>query len=342
MQTTTAKPVENRQVQPAVDRDVSSARPTQTRYGWCAYGEINLCGPDGTINLYVQPHEIEVDGVNVANPYHRVMPKGQLIPFPTFNAIEQMPSHDLKNSEGRAIMITSARTMTALDAAVSVLRRYSVWGFTILESLQGVDQDTAFRIFQVVQPLDYPMGELLNELTFGAQERIDATEPITFSNVPNYTVEPLQNDSERAIATKLAAEMEAGATIAYNLAEETLNDTATSMTTRFAGGQGKTGADQLDRRLMAELGRKLPTLANDNKQEGLTEIKSQMDFLVDREASRADKEKIAELEAQIKSMQIGGDTMKAETSTCGAMTANQTPCAAITKPGERCRHHEGK
>jgi hypothetical protein len=245
----TAQPVQRQTVQPAIERDTASQRPTEQRYGWCPYGNIELRNADGTINLYVQPHEVDGGAGNVPNPYHFSLPKNQLIPFPTFTALEQRPSDDLKDSSGRAMLVDSARTITAKEAAESVLGRYSGWGFTLLNSLQGVDQETAFRIFSVVQPLDYPLSQLVNELSFGASERIDATEPITFAGIEGYSVEPLRSDREREIAGELAAEMETvPRSPSTSQPRRSMDTTETSMTTRFAGGQGKTGPDPLDRR----------------------------------------------------------------------------------------------
>jgi hypothetical protein len=311
---TAARPVQTKRVQPAAERDIAALRPTEMRYAWCPYGDINLVGADGTINLLVQPAEIEENGQTVINPYHRVLPKGQLIPFPTFNAPELMPSADRTDSQGRAVLEKSFRAVTALDAAVAVLHRYAGWGFTIFDSLQGLDQDTAFRIFMVVQPLGYPLGSLINELSFGARARIDATEKLTFPDFPDYEIEPLRNETERAIALRLAEEMETGAQVAFDLATETLDTTETSMTTRFAGGSGKTGPDPLDKRLSAELGRELPKLiGKETAMPVNSALEKKVDFLVDEAASRKAQERIAELEAEnarLRSPQIDGETMK--------------------------------
>lgn len=336
----TAQPIKTHVVQPSVENDTASQRPTETRYGWCPFDNINLTGPDGTPNLYVQPHQIEDGfGGNVPNPYHKSLPKGQLIPFPTFNLIEQQPSPDLKDHEGRAVLVSSTRTLTALEAAVMVLRRHSPWGFMILNSLQGLDQDTAVRIFQVVQPLEYPMGMLVGELEFGAYSRIESTEPITFETVPGYVVEPLRNDLERSIATQLVEEMLGGANAAYIYANEVLDGTETSMTTRFAGGSGKTGPDQLDRRLSAELDRDLPTLTGNKT----TDLDNKLNYLVGREASREDKEEIESLKrelAELRSSQQQEPTPTTAVITCGAVKSDGTMCKSIVANyGDGCRHH---
>lgn len=337
------RPIATTQVQPAIDRDTASLRPTETRYGWCPYGDINLFGPSGSPTLYVQPHEIDSGFGNVPNPFHRLLPKNQLIPFPTFNVIEQTPSPDLKDNQGRAVLVTATRTMTALDAAVWVLRGYSSWGFTILNSLQGLEQGVAMRIFQVVQPFQYPLSQIVNELTFGALDRIDSNIVLTWADQPGYEVQPLVDDDERAIARKLAEEMAAGAQIAYDLATDTLNETEASMTQRFAGGQGKSGGDPLDRRLAEELDRELPKMVGtSNKQQ---EIETKLDFLVGREASRADKEKITELQAELDALKAGkvetpaAAETDAEVKTCGAIKANGDPCGTVTSGG-RCAHHK--
>lgn len=340
----TPKPIQTREVQPAQDRDISSARPTETRYGWCPYADIQLFGPSGTPTLYVQPHKVDSGDGNVDNPYHRILPKNQLIPFPTFAAVENVLSPDLVDSNGRAVSVQGTRTITALEAVTMVLRNYSGWGFVILNSLQGMEQDEAMRIFQVVQPLDYLLRELENELTFGALERIDANQPISFPNVPDYVVQPLKTDLERHTARQLAEEMAGGASIAFLLGNEEFDATVASMTQRYAGGQGKAGPDPNDIRLARELGRELPRLLDVQAKQGdLGDLKEQMKFLVDREASRADKERIAALEAKIAALEGNGQAESIfieQSLTCGATKADGTPCKYRVKvPGELCPSH---
>lgn len=343
----TAQPVQTRVIEPAVVHTIDSQNPTEIRYGWCPYGDINLMNGDGTINLYVQPTEIEngTGGV-IPNPYFRMLPKGQLIPFPTFNAEEPSLSPDFIDSNGRAVMTVSRRAISALEAATSVLRGYGSWGFTIIASLQGVDQDTAFRIFTVIQPLEYPIGQIQNELAFGARERIDATEPITFDSLPGYTVEPLRSDYERSLAYKVVSEMEAGAQIAFDLASEQLSETEQSMTQRHSGGMGKSGPDPLDRRLSAELDRELPKLIGTTNRQA--DLESKIDLLVSHAASQAQKDEIAQLKAELAAAKSGvsATTMQADApppviaSICGYVKDNGQPCGASTRNNELCRWHK--
>lgn len=285
------KPITAQAVQPAVERDSSALNPTATRYGWCPFGDINLAGPDGTINLYVQPPYIASPEGETDNPYHRMLPKGQLIPFPTFSAPEQQPSPDMRDASGRAMLVTTMRTITAYDAASSVLSRHSDWGFVLLNSLQGMSQEDAFHCFQVVHPFEYPLGQLVNALDFDAQDRIDATEPIEMA--PGYTIQPLP-DHLKPAARQLAAEMSLGANIAFDLATETLNVTEQSMTQKFSGGNGKSGPDALDKRLTQELGRELPKLVGAKT----SETDAKIDFLVNRAVGEDQKAEIERLRAE--------------------------------------------
>jgi hypothetical protein len=119
------------------------------------------------------------------------------------------------------------------------------------------------------------------------------------------------------------------------------------MIQRHSGGQGKSGPDALDKRLAVELGRELPRLLDDGtKQNDIGEMKEQMKFLVGREASRADKERIAELEAKIAAMESGQALLdeveehKATLPKCGGIKKDGTPCNSVVKEvGGRCPAH---
>ncbi len=348
MQTATSlRPVGGLEVEPAVSRDTSDRNPTATRYGWCPFKNINLMGADGTVNYYVQPHEITVNGVIEGNPYHRALPKGQLIPFPTFNAIQITLSEDLKDSKGSPLPVSSTRAIPALEAITVVLRDYSMWGFTMIRSLQGVDQDVAQRIFRVVHPFEYRMRDLPYELSVGAEGRINSVGDLRFDIGDNeeYVVEALRSESEKMLAREVAAELAAGAELALTLAEATFSETDISIKTRLSGGNGKFGPDPLDKYLADELGKEFVNLATMTGGGGVApELGQKVDFLVDREVSRGDKERIAELEAQLAAATIGQPEVisqpSIEVTFCGRIKRNGEPCKSITKDGAPCFQHE--
>lgn len=348
MTSSAMQPVQTLTGAPAVAKEESAVNPTEIRYGWCPFGDINLVNGDGTMSLYVQPHLIDTPIGTVDNPHHRMLPQGQLIPFQTFGVVSQKPSEDRKDARGRSMLVEDVTIQTALEAIVATMRVYSRWGFTMCVSLQGLDTGTAMRIFQVVQPLRYPLRQLAAELEFGAIDRIAATEPLTFDVVPGYSVEPLRDARERMIATQLAAELLGGAELAINLATEILNETETSMTTAHAGGTGKKGPDALDRRLCEELGRELPKYIGQGAAQAPAlpaDVTQKIDFLVDRAVNEDQKAEIERLRAELAAFK-DQETVTTETVsviTCGFPKADQTPCRSVVPSvGDRCNAHKDK
>jgi hypothetical protein len=329
----------------------ASQDPTVTRYGWVPFKAVNLCGPDGTIAIPAQPYEIAgPDGDAIPNPYFRELPKGQLIPFPTFTRVEQQPSQDRRDGMGRAMLDSVPRQVSALEAIVLVARAYGDQGFTRLNSLTGLDQETAQRIFTVVQPFDYPIGRLQDELNFEAEDRIEARQDLVFDlgGGQEYVVDHLRDETEREIARRLVAEMLVGADVAFTLADETLNFTETSMTTRFSGGKGKTGADSHDRYLSEEMERELPRFVGAKKTVDNSSLEKKVDFLVDKEVSREQQAEIDRLRAENERLlQRVAAKPAMESATiirCGRPKVDtQEPCQVPVKAeGEACPHHRDK
>lgn len=374
MQPSTAvKPIQSTNIeQPTVRDEELGQDPTAIRYGWVPFNNINLAGPDGTTSLYVQPHEIAgPDGRPVPNPYHRLLPKSQLIPFPTFNAITYALSDDLKDKNGFALAIQKLVASPALSNITQVLRGYSGWGFTILHALQGLEQPVAHRIFQIVQPFEYLLKDLQYELDAGAEHRINSVAPLRFELEGGevYEIAPLQDELERDIARKLAEQMQVGADIAVTFASEIIDNTAAQMTERLGGGKGKTSPDSLDRYLQVQLGREnafpTPVATPVRSTEALEQ---KLDILVNAEVSRQDREKIRMLEAEIAQLR-GGDAptipeilkdeveaegeklavdpktieefkTRAAKEDCGYIKTDGTPCKRKVDPGSYCAEHE--
>lgn len=355
-QTATAAPIGGVPVEPTVARTDAGVNPEVIQYGWCPFGDIKLVNGDGTCAIFAQSADIMVDGQTVPNPLHRLLPKNQLIPFPTFSYPIQVPSTEKTDSKGRALLETSIHTMPALHAAVSVLRQYSGWGFTLLSSLRGVDQGLAMRIFQVVQPLDYRLGDLPFELTMGADARIESTEPLTFTGLPDYVVQPLRSESEREMARAVAAEMASAADIAIAKATEILDQTEAAMIKSTNSGKGKPGPDPLDKRLSLELGRTLPQFLA--KTDPVAEVAKKVDRLVDHVTAQDLERENEKLRQQLADAQAIAPTAKAAASSpvtepgattetvpttntvCGRIKGNGEPCRTPTKNGEACASHK--
>jgi hypothetical protein len=319
---------------------LAGSNPTQIRYGWVPFKDIWLLGPDGAPNPFVQPYEIAgPDGKPIRNPMFEKLPKGQLIAFPTFDIIEQAPSQDVRLPDGRAAVESTVRPRTSLECVVLVARVWGRQGFTILQALQGLDQSLAQRIFAVVQPFDYPIGQIQSELEF-ADDRINATAPIVFKLADgDYTIDNLVSDEERDIARRLRDQMLVGAEIAYTLATEELDATQMSMINKHAGGKGKDGPDKHDRYLCEELGRKLPEVVT-SKEIDLSGLEKKLDYVVDREKDREKDEEIARLKAQIEALRTPPVD---EPFYCAGIKADQTPCRSVVKAaGEYCVSHKSQ
>lgn len=298
--------------------------PTEVRYGWMPFKSVNLYNGDGTIYYRIQPEE---------SPYHREIPKNQLIPFETFSYTVRVPDTG-ERAPGGGSYFYETETKTAFECATTLLVGYSGRGYTVLNSLQGLSQTDAERIFRIVQPFDYKLGELVGELSF-AEERIEATEPIDFSDKvgEEYFVEPLRNEREREIARKLALEMIEGAQTAQDFALNILDETEKSLVAVAAGRkEGKRGADPLDRYLEREMDKALPNMYG--KDADLQKVAEKVDFLVDREQTREMREENERLKAEIEELRAKRD-MPAPFKVGDTVTANGQTGTVESKPGGR-------
>jgi hypothetical protein len=289
------KKIEFQTVRPEVETIAGVDNPTEVRYGWMPFKAVYLYNGDGTVNYYIQPKN---------SPYHREIPKNQLIAFETFNISQRVPDLSV-DAPGVHSYTYETRVKTAFEAATELLRGYSGRGYTVLNSLQGLEQETAFRIFQVVQPLDYKLGEIVSELSF-AEERIVATEPIDLSHKvgEEYLVEPLRNEPERAIARRLASEMLDGAQRAETFANTILDETETTLVATASGRkEGKKSPDPLDRYLEEELGKKLPNMYQ--REGSAPNMEEKLNFLVERETNRAYAEENERLRRELEEMKAG-------------------------------------
>lgn len=301
--------------------------PTEVRYGWNPFKDIYLYSGDGTPYYYIQP---------VNSPYHRNIPKNQLIPFETFPKIRWEINNDVQAEPGKPAPRTPVtEVITAHQAATELLRGYAQKGYAMLKSLQGIPQKDAFRIFQIIQPLDYPLYQLVDELKFHAESRINADEPIEIDD--DYILEPLRNNRERDVARNLLAEMVTAADLALDFGTKIFDETEKEMIAAFSGKKGaKSSPDPLDRYLSVELNRELPKLIN--KTDDISEVKDTVKYLADREVNRETQEENERLKrenAELKAAQVKPK--------CNFIKGNSEQCKFDALDGtERCGVHKDK
>lgn len=307
--------------------DDTIVNPLEVRYGWNAFKDIYLFNPDGTPAHFIQP---------VNSPYHREIKKNQLIPFETFTKPERVSDTGKSDRPNEGDPYINLNTqVTAHDAATALIPTYGRQGYTIFKSLQGVEQSDALRIFQVILPLDYSLKETRQELDRYAEERIESTLPLDYSNLvgETYIVEPLRTESERVIARRLLAEMQAGADTAFTYATTILDKTETDMTTALAGGGGKTTPDPRDKYLSEQLGRELPKVVSSNK----SETDEKLNYLIGREQNREQNERIAQLEQELAEMKAATITELPPIAVRETVIADGKIGTVDSKPGGRYR-----
>ena len=236
---------------PKIQRNPRTVSNNAMHYGYVAYQDIQLGGKR------VQPE---------GSPYYHVLPCRELLPFTNIEVgeIDEKLVQRAKRPKGQPPVKIVQKT--AYECAQEMEISYADWAFVILHPLTGLDEDSAFRIFQVVQPFAYRLGDIELEVA-QAESRIDADEPYTVTYDGNtVALEPLSED-EKEVARKVLNLITPSITHAVNIAQEKWQKTTISMTSRFSGGEGKASGDPLDKKLAKEFGLKLPELLNVREQE---------------------------------------------------------------------------
>lgn len=334
------KKIEFKQVKPVSEEIVGVNNPTEVRYGWMPFKDVELYNGDGTVYYYIQPKN---------SPYHRRIPKNQLIPFETFTYTKRV-AETKEHAPGEHGYSYETVTKTAFEAATELLTGYADRGYTVLNSLQGIEQPDAERIFRIVQPFDYKIGELVGELSF-AEDRIEARERLDFSALvgEEYRIEPLRNEREREIARQLASEMISGATMAQDFGLTILGTTEKDLVATASGKkEGKKSPDPLDRYLESEFpDHQLPNMYGNKADVDLQKVAEKVDYIFDREQTKEVREENERLRAEIeelKANRAGLPTPSAPTATVKCdFVKGDTPCNAYAVKGQsRCVNHRDK
>ena len=219
---------------------------------------------------YVAFHDIHIDRTQIVqpegSPYRHVLPKRNLIPFTNVRVTEIDEKLVQWGDRPKGTPPVKSRIKTAKECAGDMEISYSDWNFQVLRPMTALDEQTAFRIFQTVQPFEYKLKDLGDALAY-ADERIEATEPYT---VPyegeSITLAPL-SESEKEIARQILPQIQASAAHALVKAEEKINSTILSMTVARNGGRGRTAPDPLDKAMAEDLGVTVPKAVDVEKKD---------------------------------------------------------------------------
>ena len=299
---------------PSIERQPRTAHDTSTHYGYCAYNDINLAGSLG-IEHYIQPAE---------SPYYRKLDARQLIPFTNIDVSEidekLASAPGGAKMAGKPILPIKRVQKTARECAEELQFEYADWGYIVLTPLTGYSVEEAFAVFQVIQPFTYRLKDLGSEVSFGALNRIEATEPFTVVyGDEKVTLDPLP-EHLKEVAEQVRVLIEQSVSVAENKAGEIAEKTRLSMTSRFAGGPGKSRPDPNDKYVFSELGMELPTLISSEKADPLKQV---ADALT-KTSETADALKLREIELREKEIALKEKELEVREK-----EANATKMAAV-------------
>jgi hypothetical protein len=255
---------------PNIERQPRTVHDTATHYGYCAFQEIELAGPSG-LEHNVQPSEL-ADGS--PNPYYRKLPVKTLIPFTN---VEYRVIDELATKVGPKGSVVAWKTYNkfAKECVQEMTDAYADWGFALIAPLTGYSLKEAWEIFETLQPFNYKLKDLIGQLDFDAIDRIGQQEPYNVSYEGEVIeLQPLRNEL-KSVAEEVRQILARSAEVAFDFAAEKVESTRLSVTSRFAGGPGKTRPDSLDRHVFAELGETIPTLLASEKEKAVTTVSTE-------------------------------------------------------------------
>jgi hypothetical protein len=240
---------------PSIQQQPRTVADTAIHYGYIAYKDIFVG------DRWVQPrHDTN------QSPYWKEIPSRQLIPFSNIEVPEVIAEVTSVNApirvmhnQGKDITVRMV-SRTAKECAQELESSYQEWGFVVLYPITGYTEQDAFAIFQVIQPFVYKLGDLRNELSLKALQRINATAPFTahYGN-ESITLDPLPEELKET-ALKVLTMMQESVIRGESLANEVIAKTKQKMTQFYATGTGKQYADPHDAYVFDEMNDTIPEL----------------------------------------------------------------------------------
>lgn len=271
---------------PQIERNPRTVSQTAAHYGYVAFHDITL-GPDHR----VQPAD---------SPYRQVLPCRELIPFTNIE-VGEIDEKQVQNGKRKKYQPpVKIKQKTAFECATEMENSYADWAFQILRPLTGFTSSRAFHIFQTIQPFHYKLKDL-QEALFEAGSRIDQTVlyEVSYEGETN-SLYPL-SDEDKEIAREVLGLIQVSANQAIDIAVQKQQATITSMTSRFAGGDGKAVPDPLDKIMAEEFDIDLPQLVAVQKSKA--EAETQKKQVEDAELRRRDIE-LREKEIALKEREL--------------------------------------
>jgi hypothetical protein len=274
---------------PKIQQQPRAASDTAIHYGYLAFKDVDLSGPLG------MEHHVQPD----TSPYYRRIPCRELIPFTNIVFSEVDEKAAATTSYASTVLPIVQRQKTARECVDQLVASYEDWGFTHLAPLVGFSEDEAFQIFQTIQPFTYKLGDLLNEVEYGATDRINETAPYVVAyNGQSFTMQPLPESLKEA-ARKVQAIILRSVEVAVDKGADQREKTVQSMTQYFSTGQGKRRADPLDQYIFSEFNEEVPRLmGGKNEKDGTTGVLEKLAEVIlgKQKQEEVDKE-LAELRA---------------------------------------------
>jgi hypothetical protein len=235
---------------PKIQQQPKQATETAIHYGYIAFKDINLSGPLG-LEYNVQPP---------TSPYRTLLPCRELLPFTNVvyaEIDEQMAATTAFT--GRPLPMTQ-KQKNARQCVEELVAAYEEWGFVSLNVLTGYTEEDAFHIFQTIQPFTYKLGDILDAVEYGSEDRIKEVQPYAVQyQGQSFTLQPLPADL-KDLARQVRDLMLRSIEVAVAKGEDTRERTVQSMTQYFSTGEGKRRADPLDNYIFDQFNQEVPKL----------------------------------------------------------------------------------
>lgn len=242
---------------PKIQQQPRAASETAIHYGYVAFKDIDLSGPL-SIEHQVQPS---------TSPYYRLLPCRELIPFTNIIIAEIDEKAAATTSYANRGLPIVQRQKNAKECIDEMVISYETWGFVQIDPLTGYSEDEAFHVFQTVQPFTYKLADLLDQLEYGATDRINEVAPYAVNyNNQSFTLQPLPAELKE-VARQVQAILVRSAEVAISMGADTREKTVQAMTQYFSTGTGKRRADPLDQYIFDQFNEEPPKLLS-NKEGG--------------------------------------------------------------------------